>query len=217
LQNDIKCNDHGRGLRQPVDSDRKNKIQLQKMRAHLLCPIFVLFLATIEDCDGSSMLPGTRMISPKGYKLLRESGNSSLYEVIIPSTTYSQGSPLVMTLKGTHEEVGHAYASLLGHEAISSYHLFMNFAFPKPSIQLLFQAFADWLWDRHAVRHLPGTFLEEIKGMRDGSPKDASTSVDVVFRRMNTLANLPADPQNIITMLQFELEKGLPHWEAREP
>jgi len=39
-------------------------------------------------------------------------------------------------------------------------------------------------------------------------------SIDLVARRVNTLANLPADPQNIITMLEAETEKGLSPWEA---
>lgn len=85
----------------------------------------------------------------------------------------------------------------------------MTTVFPNVLVRGLFEDFADWLWDNFAKKHVPAGYLEELRGMRNASDRSTALTLDMVSRRFNTLANLPADPQNIITMLEQELEKDL--------
>ena len=66
-----------------------------------------------------------------------------------------------------------------------------------------------------ARRLFPKGYLEELAGMRSASPATGPVTVDQVSIRFNVLGNLPADPENLITMLEQELEKGLPPAVAR--
>ena len=158
--------------------------------------------------------PGAVRVVPS-YKHLASSGNSTLWELVLPeNASYTAGAPLVVSLKGDRKEIGLAYASLLGEQTIRTWEAFTTHIFPSVALRIAFEAFADWLWDRFASKHVPQSFLEELAAMKAASPAGKRVSVDTVTRRFNVLGNLPADPQNIITMLEQELEKGLPPAEA---
>lgn len=85
----------------------------------------------------------------------------------------------------------------------------MQATIPNVAERMLFEAFADWLWSSFSAPHVPIEFHEEMAGMRKATPSGAKLGLDKVMQRVSTLGNLPADPQNIITMLQHELEKGV--------
>ena len=82
---------------------------------------------------------------------------------------------------------------------------FYNHLFPNATTRLAFELFADWVWDRFASKHVPNEFVEELDGLGD--------QLASITRRFNVLANMPADTKNLITLLEQELEKGLPQWE----
>jgi hypothetical protein len=156
------------------------------------------------------------MVTPHSFKLLRSSGKSSLYEAVLPAnSTYSLGPVLVADLHGDRFEVGRAYSALLGNETLDVYHRFLSHHLPDPKTAALFEKFADWIWDRAQAAHVPADFIKELDGMRSASPVGSgNVTVDLVSRRFNTLGNLPADTQNLINSLLFELEKGMPPAEA---
>ena len=140
------------------------------------------------------------------YRVLNTSNNSTLYALDLgDSTNYASGPPLLVHLKGTRHEVGRAYTALLGERTIALTDTFYNHLFPNATTRLAFELFADWVWDRFASKHVPNEFVEELDGLGD---KLAS-----ITRRFNVLANMPADTKNLITLLEQELEKGLPQWE----
>ena len=159
--------------------------------------------------------PGAARALPT-YKQIAISGNSTLWEMNLPeNTSYASGAPLVVSLKGSRHEIGRAYVALLGDRTSATFETFLEHVFPKPALRIAFEAFADWLWDKFSSNHIPAEFLEELAGMKAAaSPTGNGTSIDVVTRRFNVLANLPADVPNLISMLEQELEKGLPKQEA---
>lgn len=135
-----------------------------------------------------------------------------MFEVELEEGTVpALGPPLVVKLVGGRVEIGRAYADLLGNQTIDTYNLFVERLIPDAAVRVLFAAFADFLWEKYAKAHVPAEFLEELRGMSAASPPGPGRSVTVadVTRRFNVLANLPADVQNLITMLQQELEKEL--------
>ena len=117
---------------------------------------------------------------------------------------------MVVTLKGsTRDTIGFSFGKLLAAEMLDSYSRFMHTAIPNVAERVVFEAFADWLWSSFAAPHVPAEFHEELSGLRKATPRGAKVGLDIIMQRVSTLANLPADPQNIITMLQHELEKGV--------
>ena len=154
------------------------------------------------------------------YRVLNTSNNSTLYALDLgrdststlyaldlggDSTNYASGPPLLVHLKGTRHEVGRAYTALLGERTIALTDTFYNHLFPNATTRLAFELFADWVWDRFASKHVPNEFSEELDGLGD--------QLASITRRFNVLANMPADTKNLITLLEQELEKGLPQWE----
>jgi hypothetical protein len=165
------------------------------------------------------MVPGVRFADADDvtYRILRTSANSTLYAVQTPqNVSYSAGAPMLVKLVGDRIEVGRAYATLLGNETISAYNHFAHHVFPQAALRVLFEAFADWLWDDFHSKRVPKAYLDELEGMRRASPPSLDgLSVDKVSIRFNVLGNLPADPQNLIAAIEQELEKGLPPWVAK--
>jgi len=152
------------------------------------------------------------MTVPLEYRLVRSVGNesiSSLYEVVLKTDSeYALGSVYIANISGSSRfEIGKNYAQLLGNETVSTFEAFLSHTFPNKYLRILFETFADWLWNEYASKHVPVEFMEEMDGMKSVTTR--GYSVDVVSRRFNTLANLPADPQNIITMLEEELERNI--------
>lgn len=161
-------------------------------------------------------LSGYSVVEPEEFALIRQTGESALFEVVLPSgTEYSEGRILIANLTGDREEVGRAYAELLAEETLDTWQNFLHSTFgDNPLVQEAFLSFADWLWDNHHSKHVPAEFLSELEGMRKASPSGRGVTVDQVSKRYNVLANLPAAPQNIITALEDALEKNLPAWET---
>ena len=165
-----------------------------------------MWVQTLVLCASVGVLPTTR-VTPNGYREVRRYGSSSLYEIVMNGTQYASGVPQVVKLSGNRFEVGRAYAFLLGNETLATFDRFLAHIFPNAAVVALFERFADWLWDEFAVAHVPEEYLRELEGMRSAS-STVHGAVDLVSRRFNVLANLPADPQNLISMLEQELEKG---------
>ena len=69
------------------------------------------------------------------------------------------------------------------------------------------------MWDRFLSKFTPPRFLDELAGMRawhTANPRvPLNITTDVASIRFSTLANLPADTVNIISMLEQELERAL--------
>lgn len=167
----------------------------------------ILFLLAPVMATDVPTLSGYLTVKPIGFHKLRDTNLSALYSVELPpNASYMLGPVLVARLQGDRSEIGRAYATLLGEETTNTYNTFMDSIFPDQTTRAVFESFADWLWSSFALPHVPVEFLEELEGMRSASPATLSTTLDVVAYRFNTLANLPADVPNMITMLESELE-----------
>lgn len=160
-------------------------------------------------------LTGYGIVEPAGFSVLRTSGQSALYEVLLPQgSSFASGPVLLANLTGDREELGRAYAELLGDEAIDSWDLLMkNFLGDRPIAKALIVRFLDWLWSRRYQFHVPEGYLAELRGMHKASPKNRGITVDQVSARFNALANMPAMVPDIVAALEFELARGLPRWE----
>lgn len=80
--------------------------------------------------------------------------------------------------------------------------------------QILIESFIDYCWNQLLSNYTPKYFLDELEGMKNFHVDNGVYGLrsDVVSSRFYTLANLPADSQNIIAMLEQELEQDWPQW-----
>ena len=91
------------------------------------------------------------MVVPQLMSLLRQSGNSTLHELVLPTPSYAQGRVLVATLRGGRAEIGRAYGALLHNETIDTLDKFLSKLIPDASTRNIFLKFADFLWDRRTT------------------------------------------------------------------
>ena len=168
------------------------------------------------------MVPTPRIVSNTSLKLLASTRQSALYEVAT-ETGYVLGAPLVAHLKGDNRTVvGYDAGFLLGHRAQQGYEDFMAAMFggKDNSTTVLIEKFTDFLWSEFLTRQLPPEYDQELDaagrgGDAAGVPRVRGADVGQLQRRFITLGSLPADPVNIVSLLEQELEEGLPRWLAR--
>jgi len=158
-------------------------------------------------------LPAT-LVSPSGFNQLRTSGASSLYQIVVPSS--SEPAPFLVKLVGNRTQVGYDYAALLHNETAAMYSSFMSSMF-SPKEQAVLNNFVDYCWSSFLLKHVSQDFQDEIAGMQRyhakfGGVGADNLTTDQVATRFYTLANMPADTVNIISMLEEELEKDWPLW-----
>eukprot|EP01090_Pellita_catalonica_P001670 TRINITY_DN11432_c0_g1_i1.p1 TRINITY_DN11432_c0_g1~~TRINITY_DN11432_c0_g1_i1.p1 ORF type:complete len:519 (+),score=87.78 TRINITY_DN11432_c0_g1_i1:144-1559(+) len=125
-------------------------------------------------------------------------------------------APYVLDLHGSRHQIGWDYAALTSEQTSYTLTAFMSAVFPSAEDKFLFSTFLDFLWDELLMENTPQYFLDEIKGMRDYQEAHSDNGIEypahLVATRFYTVANLPADSQNIIAMLEQEFEQGLPTW-----
>lgn len=172
----------------------------------------LLLLGFAWLCLARLPLP-TTLVTPSGFTLLRTSGSSSLHQVVLPSST--ETPPFLAKLVGTRKQIGFDYAALLHNETVQMYTAFMSSMF-NVSEQALINRFVDYCWTSFLLKHVSQDFQDEIAGMQQYHAKFGvgvnNITTDQVATRFYTLANLPADSMNIISMLEQELEKDWPLW-----
>eukprot|EP01108_Squamamoeba_japonica_P000435 TRINITY_DN1134_c0_g1_i1.p1 TRINITY_DN1134_c0_g1~~TRINITY_DN1134_c0_g1_i1.p1 ORF type:complete len:512 (-),score=123.57 TRINITY_DN1134_c0_g1_i1:26-1561(-) len=182
----------------------------------LLALLFALLSVGLAKTVG--FVPFTTQ-TPTSLKLVARSGNSTLSQAVLPASgapaPYVE-APYVLKLVGTRKQIGYDYAALLHTQTVYTLDSFIKSVFSSPRDQLLITLFLDYCWDSFLVKHTPQDFLDELAGMRAyhaAHPgEDGGVTTDMVSQRFFTLANMPADPVNIIAMLEEELEMGLPPW-----
>ena len=179
--------------------------------------ILPLVAALFTSCFAVNMLQ-PEVVQPTSFQLLRTSSQSALYSIVLPnaSVNYAE-APLLLNLRGSRHQIGYDYAALLHQETQETLVSFVNSVIPDKADQGLLFDFVDYLWEAFLVKYTPTQFLEELEGMREwhihnGGLESSNITTDVISRRFYTLANLPADAVNIISMLEQELEQGWPTW-----
>merc|ERR1712000_68580 len=183
--------------------------------------ILLLFGLQFVSSSAARVLNTTKAV-PTGYKKLKTSGKSAFYEVELPPLPKGMAydsPPYLLDLHGSRREIGYDYAAMLHEEASYTISSFLESVFPKPQDRLLLVAFFDFCWTEFlgpATKKSAPEFLEELAGMDEffekTMPHFKGYRTSDVSRMFFTLANMPADPQNIIAMLEQELEKGWPQW-----
>lgn len=151
------------------------------------------------------------LVVPSSFPVLRTSGASSLHQIVIPDST--EVSPFLVKLVGTRSQIGYDYAFLLHNETVNMYSSFMNSMF-NSSEQAVLNQFVDYCWENFLKKHVDQNYLDEIEGMKQFHTTNHVNNIttDQVATRFYTLANMPADTVNIISMLEEELEKDWPLW-----
>eukprot|EP00331_Platyophrya_macrostoma_P013477 CAMPEP_0176408802 /NCGR_PEP_ID=MMETSP0127-20121128/2155_1 /TAXON_ID=938130 /ORGANISM="Platyophrya macrostoma, Strain WH" /LENGTH=511 /DNA_ID=CAMNT_0017788131 /DNA_START=3 /DNA_END=1538 /DNA_ORIENTATION=+ len=185
--------------------------------------LFLLGLVVLTEwCRAVPATVSVTSASPQSYAVLKTSNQSVLYGLTLPdNVTYRETQPFVTKLKGTRFQIGYDYASLLASETSYTLSTFMNSTTSNATVQRSFLTFATYLWDHYYVKYIPAGFLEELRGMdawyqdavSSGTlPSDVEHAPSNVTRWFNVLANMPADPQNIISAMEDEIEHGWPKW-----
>lgn len=151
------------------------------------------------------------LVEAPTYTLLRTSNGSKLFS--IGNTGYKK-SPMLVSLVGSRYQAGYAYAALLHKENVDAYTSFMSSMFNARDQRLL-SVFLDFCWLKFLEKHVAQGFKDELRGMQDwhtehGMEKGLTT--DGVARFFYTVANMPADPVNIVAMLEEELEPASWPW-----
>jgi hypothetical protein len=156
------------------------------------------------------------MTVPSGFTTLRTSGNSTLFEAVLPANATVQQytwAPLALRLVGSRKQIGHDYAALMHREAAFTLDTFLTTLFPtSPTDRALLLAFVDFCWNELLEKNTDAAYLDELAGMDSFKAPAGVTPTSLVAKRFYTLANMPADPVNIINMLEEDLERGLPTW-----
>jgi len=174
--------------------------------------MFLVLLGFIVSYSYGMVNP--TVVTPTSYRALRKSGSSTLYEMVLPpSDNAYEANPYLLDLHGSRFQIGYDYAALLHKETSDLMTLFMNSMFSEED-QIILTVFIDYCWDSFLSEYTPQEYLDELAGMQQYHKEhggDLATS-DAVARRFYTLANMPADSQNIIAMLEQELEGDWPDW-----
>jgi len=179
------------------------------------CCVFLFFSVVWGDPNLPVIVP---VIITPTFVFVRSSNNSTLYQSVIDSVEYAD-PPYVIDLWGTRQQIGFDYAALLHSETSESMTSFLNSVFPDASDQALILKFTDYCWDSFLSQFTPTSFLQELDGMKSFYSSPAGQQVDpaevpayIVSTRFYTLANMPADAVNIVSMLEEELEADWPEW-----
>lgn len=148
-------------------------------------------------------------IAEPDYKLQNRSSNGagSLFTILLTSPDgYVSAPPKLIVLNGTASQVGHAYGELLGGEIAAVYASWTGRSIQPGAKGDAMVVLIDWLWSKLAVG-TPSTFLDELDGLRAGGLLSAAkrADLDVLARRLVTIANLPADSQNLVKLIEHEL------------
>ena len=192
--------------------------------------LFAAAIATTVFAVAAPSTLGVDMRVPTGFTKLRAYNESSLHSIDLPSSP-SGGSatrpayttaPYVLRLKGTRYDVGYAYAELMAEATSDTYTSFLgHITDGNKTMQDALGKFSQYLWDSFYVHHTPARFLTELRAMETWAaqnPTRASALAALpatVSRHFFVLANMPADAQNIMSALLWELqthEEGLPAW-----
>jgi len=177
---------------------------------------FLIFLLILLFALAHGMVDPI-IAEPSVITLVRASGQSSLYQVQLPAGTqwpYAE-NPWLIDLRGSRRTIGYDYAALLHAETLDTFSTFLNSVIPSMEDQILIATFLDYCWDSFLAPNTHQRFLEELEGMYSYHVQHGTTNgltTDAVARRFYTLANLPADTDNIISMLEQELEGNWPEW-----
>jgi hypothetical protein len=148
-------------------------------------------------------------------RLLRSSNQSKLFQ--LGNSGYSV-APFLVKLKGSRSQIGYDYAALLHKESSAAMTSFLQSMFTTTEQEVLLM-FLEYCWDEFLSEDTPAYFLEELSGMAQYHAKHSHPGElpsDFVARVFYTVANMPADPQNIVAMLEQELEPASWPWWLRE-
>jgi hypothetical protein len=187
----------------------------------LFCILITLTLALLVSASNVRVL-NTTVVDITAFTKLKSSGKSTLYRITVPplpkGVAYDT-PPYLLELHGSRHQIGYDYAALLHDEANYTISTFLESVFPAQDDRLLLTGFFEYCWSAFlepATRRTAPEFLEELAGMdawfAQHAPAYAGHTTADVSRMFYTLANMPADPQNIVAMLEQELEKGWPWW-----
>jgi len=164
------------------------------------------------------------------YTPVRAFNGSSLNLMVLPAAPYAGTAtrppytthPYVLKLKGSRYEIGWAYAELMAEATSETYTSFINHITDgNATTAAAMGKFSQYLWDNFYVRHTPTRFLTELQAMEDWAAQNPARASKLqalpasVSRHFFVLANMPADSQNIMSALLWELqthEQGLPTW-----
>ena len=195
----------------------------------------VLFVLCGSIVNGLPVMVSPNMVDKTVYRFLYSSNQSSVYEVL--GSRYVK-PPLLFHTTGTRFQIGYGlllllplpsppplnpalplqpldYAALLHSETSNAFDAFLASTFSLPESVLL-RAFLDYCWSSFLEKRTPDFFLQELAGMKQWHVEHAGAvhiTSDEVARSFYTVANMPADPANIVAMLEEELEPASwPRW-----
>eukprot|EP00010_Vexillifera_abyssalis_P007330 CAMPEP_0201546194 /NCGR_PEP_ID=MMETSP0173_2-20130828/2558_1 /ASSEMBLY_ACC=CAM_ASM_000268 /TAXON_ID=218659 /ORGANISM="Vexillifera sp., Strain DIVA3 564/2" /LENGTH=471 /DNA_ID=CAMNT_0047954801 /DNA_START=123 /DNA_END=1538 /DNA_ORIENTATION=- len=144
-------------------------------------------------------------------KLQKSFGSSRLSFVELDDVEAAYSSPIFfIELEGSRQEMGAAYANLVGQEAIDAYEYVLHKAGVGLIAKKALESFLDNQWSQWLSKSVPQQYIEEFQGMLQESKKlGLKPTIDKVVQRVTVLANLPSDlPEDMIPVLEDELAQS---------
>lgn len=178
-----------------------------------MVPLLLLLLAAHVTWGAVPQMVSPSVVPRPGYSLVARLEGSAVWRV---TGSGYEVAPYLVRLRGNRTQVGYHYAALLHQQTSAAFTAFYNSLF-SPFEQQLLNLFLDFCWDRFLQPHTPQTFVQELQGMADYHAAHPGPLSEVpshtVARRFYTVANMPADPVNIIAMLEEDIEpSNWPSW-----
>jgi len=165
-----------------------------------LLSLVVLALAVL-NASVEGQTDGFNISTPNNYTVLATHGKSTLYR--IEDDSYSP-KPYLISVYGSHYEIGYDYAFLLAPKMLQTYNLFFDGQLPDLAERLALEAFLDWQWDFFLSVQLTDGFKDEIRGIRDAGNAQGVPNLDVLVNRVTVVANFPGDIETNIEYLLLD-------------
>ena len=158
------------------------------------------------------------IVKPSSFMRVSTHGNSSLYAVKTAHDDYVSGDVQLLDLHGTRHEQGYAFGKLGGKAALSNYNALLGSLIDTKSIagrleKAALEVVIDWQWRSTLSKQVPTEMVDELVGFAEGCkvalPLHIGSFCERVAGRMQTLANLPGDVDDIVFVLIDELPRSV--------
>lgn len=161
----------------------------------------------------SSASPLGPIVVPSSFELLATEGLSALYAIKTPTETYLSGAVQLLDLHGSRHDQGYAFGALGGKAAKANYEALIGSLIDIKTAtgkleQAALELVVDWQWSAALSKQLPQRFADEIAGFAQGCAKAMPFEkkfCDAGIGRVQVLANLPGDLEDVIYVLVDEL------------
>ena len=154
------------------------------------------------------------------YEPVASVGNSTLYAIKTNRSNYVSGDVQLLDLHGSRREQGFAFGKLGGKAALSNYDSLLGALLDTKTVKgklekAVVELVLDWQWKSTLSKQVPSEMMEEFAGFAEGCkvimPFLHARFCEHSAGRMQVLANLPGDLDDLLYVLLDELPHDVVH------